>query len=237
MQAIRSTLFVIWMYGLMLVMGVIFLPSLLGPRAWARGVFTAWRGIIFGGLRVIGGVTWELRGIENLPHGGALVACKHQSMFDTLAPWTFLDDPAIILKKELKWLPIFGWWAQKLENIAVDRSAAAKALRGMTRQARQRAAQGREILIFPEGTRVPVGETLAFKPGVAALYSAMDAPCVPVALNSGLIWKSFGLLKRPGRIIVEILEPIPPGLDRKDFMARLKTAIDTRTEALMKEGV
>ena len=237
MQALRSTLFVVWMYGLMVVMGIILTPTLIGPRSWARGGFTVWRGLIFWGLRVLGGVTWELRGAENLPEGGALVACKHQSMFDTLAPWVFLNDPAIILKKELKWLPIFGWWAQKLRNIAVDRSAASKALRDMTRQARARAAEGRQILIFPEGTRTGVGERVDYKPGVAALYKAMDVPCIPVALNSGLIWESFGKLKKPGRIIVEVLEPIPPGLDRKEFMARLKTAIDTRTAALVEEGV
>jgi len=236
MQPLRSALFVAWMYGLMVVMGVLFAPSLVGPRAWARGGFALWRRLVFWGLRVFGGVTWELRGAEHVPAGGALIACKHQSMFDTLAPWEFLPDPAIILKKELKWLPFFGWWAQKLENVAVDRSAGSRALREMTRQAGALAADGRQVLIFPEGTRAALGEDLAFKPGVAALYAAMDVPCVPVALNSGLVWQSFGVLKRPGRIIVEVLEPIPPGLDRKTFMARLKHAIDARTRALVEEG-
>ncbi len=236
MQLIRSILFIAFAYLLMAVMGLVCTPALLGPRQWARNCMTIYLRVTFGALKRIGGVTWEVRGREHLPNGGALIASKHQSMFETLAAWQYLDDPAIILKKELKWLPIFGWWAQKLRNIVVDRSAGSKALRDMTKQAKQRAEEGRQVLIFPEGTRTPPGEHAEFKPGVAALYGAMDSPCVPVALNSGLVWSGFGWLKRPGHIVIEILPPIPPGLPRKEFIPRLKAAIDENTDRLVKEG-
>lgn len=236
MQLIRSILFITFAYLLMAVMGLVCSPALLGPRSWARACMTVYLKLTFWALRVIGGVTWEVRGREHLPSGGALIASKHQSMFETLAAWQYLEDPAIILKKELKWLPFFGWWAQKLRNIVVDRSAASKALREMTKQAKERAREGRQVVIFPEGTRVEPGETAGFKPGVAALYGAMECPCVPVALNSGLVWSGFGWLKRPGHIVIEILPPIPPGLNRKEFIPRLKAAIDENTDRLVKEG-
>jgi len=226
MQPLRTAIFLIWLYLLMVVMGLICLPSLLGPRSWAQTCFWLWRRLIFFVLRWVGGVTWRVEGAENIPTGGALVASRHESMFETLAMWDILDDPAIILKKELKWLPIFGWWAQKLKNISVDRSAASKALRDMKRQAAQRANEGRQVLIFPEGTRMTPGETAEYKPGVAALYAAMDSPCVPVALHSGHVWRGFGFLKAPGEVVIRVLEPIPPGLDRKAFMSQLKSSID-----------
>lgn len=232
MTAFRSTLFVIWMYGLMAVMAVLFAPALLGPRSWARWCVSAWLTPVFWGLRVMCGVSWELRGREHLPSGPALIASKHQSMFDTLAPWTFLDDPAIILKQSLSRLPFFGWFAVKLANIVVDRAAGATALRKMVRDAQARAADGRQILIFPEGTRVPPGERVRYKPGVFQLYRALDAPCVPIALNSGHFWPAHGVLRHPGRIIVQALEPIPPGLDRETFLAELERRIETAVAAL-----
>ena len=135
MRVIGSAVFVIWMYGLMVVMGLLCAPSLVGPRSWALACFRAWLGLVFFGLKLFCGVTYEVRGREHLPRGGALIASKHQSMFETLALWTILDDPAIILKKELKALPVFGWYAMKLRNIAVDRSAGSKALRDMLENA------------------------------------------------------------------------------------------------------
>lgn len=233
MHIIGSALFVIWMYGLMAVMGLLCSPLLLGPRSWARGCFAVYRTLVFAGLRVLCGIRFEVRGREHIPQGPALVASKHQSMFETLAFWHILPDPAIILKKELKYLPFFGWYAMKLKNVAVDRSAGASALKAMLRAARERANEGRQIVIFPQGTRVKPGAPETYKPGVAGLYGAMDVPCVPVALNSGLYWPGSGFIRRPGTITIEFLQPIPAGLPRARFMEELETRIETASTALL----
>jgi 1-acyl-sn-glycerol-3-phosphate acyltransferase len=157
-------------------------------------------------------------------------------MFDTMAPWVFLSAPAIVLKKELTRIPIYGWWAVKLKNIVVDRGAAAKALRDMLAQAKARAAEGRQILIFPEGTRTRPGERIPYKPGAAALYSTMGVPCVPVALNSGLVWPRNGIAPRPGHIVVELLEPILPGMKRDAFMSLLEARIETASARLLESA-
>lgn len=235
MALIGSILFVIWMYGLMAVLGIVFAPTLLGPRSWTRAALRFYLALVFGGLRVLCGIRYEVRGREHMPSGGALVASKHQSMFETLAFWAILPDPAIILKKELAFLPVFGWYAMKLKNIKVDRSAGAKALRDMLKQARDRAGEGRQVVIFPQGTRLEPGEVDTYKPGVAGLYSAMKAPCVPVALNSGLYWPAHGFVRRPGNIVVEFLPAIEPGLPRDAFMAELETRIETASSALLAE--
>jgi 1-acyl-sn-glycerol-3-phosphate acyltransferase len=221
------------MYGLMVVMGVICAPSLLVPRSWVRAVFQLWLGLVLGGLKIICGVEYEVRGREHVPAGGALVASKHQSMFETLAFWAILEDPAIILKKELSYLPFFGWYAMKLKNIKVDRSAGSKALRDMLNQARDRAQESRQVVIFPQGTRLKPGEADSYKPGVAGLYSAMKVACVPVALNSGLYWPARGFTRTPGRIVIEFQPPIEPGLDKKAFLAELEHRIETASNALL----
>lgn len=233
MNAARSVVFVIWMYALMLVMGLICAPALLGPRRWTLACMKLYLALVFGGLKLICGVRYEVRGAAHIPKGGALVASKHQSMFETLALWRILDDPAIILKKELSLLPVFGWYAMKLKNIAVDRSAGSKAMRDMLKQARARAEQGRQVVIFPQGTRVPPGEAESYKPGVAGLYAAMKVPCAPVALNSGLHWPGKGLVRTPGVITVEFLPPIAPGLSRDVFMTTLEQRIETASDALL----
>ncbi len=233
MTGLRQAAFAAWTVLQTLVLGIVFLPTLLGPRAWARRAYGVWLGGTMWALRAIAGVTWELRGAQNLPAGGALIASKHQSMFDTIAPWVFLPDPAIVLKKELTYIPIYGWWAKKLKNIVVDRGAASKAMRDMLGQAKARAAEGRQILIFPEGTRTAPGERVEYKPGAAGLYSVMGVPCVPVALNSGLTWPQSGFAPRPGHIVVEVLEPIPPGMKRDAFMILLEERIESASARLL----
>lgn len=235
MRFVRSLAFVLWMYGLMAIMGIVCAPTLLGPRSWARGAFRAWLDLVFWGLRVFCGVRYEITGAERLPQGAGLVAMKHQSMFDTLWPWKVLEDPAIILKQSLAYLPIFGQYAMKLRNIAIDRKAGATALRAMGRAAAERAAEGRQILIFPEGTRGEPGRRYAYKPGVAALYRAMKTPCTPVATNSGLFWPAHGIMRRPGTIRIAVLEPIEPGLERAAFMAALEERIETASLALLED--
>ncbi len=236
MHIVGSAIFVIWMYLLMAVMGLVCAPALLGPRSWALACLRVYLVLVFAGLRVLCGVSYEVRGREHLPRGGALIASKHQSMFETLAFWRILDDPAIILKKELKHLPVFGWYAMKLKNVAVDRSAGSKALRDMLKQARERAAQGRQIVIFPQGTRVAPGGIESYKPGIAGLYSAMKVACVPVALNSGQHWPGSGFVRTPGRIVIEFLPAIEPGLPKEAFMRELETRIETASARLLQAG-
>jgi len=231
-----SVLFVLWMYGLLVVMGILCAPTLIGPRRWSRACLKLYLTLVFGGLRVLCGIRYEVRGLEHLPEGGALIASKHQSMFETLAFWMILDDPAIILKKELSYLPFFGWYAMKLDNVKVDRSAGAKAMRSLLEQTKRRIAQGRQIVIFPQGTRLKPGAEESYKPGVAGLYSATKTPCVPVALNSGLYWPARGFTRKPGVIVVQFLPAIEPGLGKGAFMTQLETVIETASDALSPAG-
>lgn len=233
MSGLRSLVFYIWMYGLIFVMGLIGLPLLLAPRSWVIAYFMVYLKLIWLGMRGLYGIRFEVRGQQYLPAGGALVASKHMSMWETLAFWQILPDPAIILKKELVYMPFFGWFALKLGNISIDRKAGASALKKMLRDARARAEDGRQILIFPEGTRVEPGDHPAFKPGIAGLYLSTGQPCVPVALNSGVFLKSYCGFKRSGTIIVEFLEPIAPGLDKQTFLNTLHTRINSASDALV----
>lgn len=235
MTFIRSLIYYIYLYGLMIVMGLLGTPLLLGPRSWARGFLRLYLKVIWAGLRVICGVKIEIRGREHLPEGGALIASKHQSMWETLAFWGILPDPAIILKKSLVYFPIFGWFAVKLGNISLDRKGGAKALRQMLRDAKTRGSEGRQVLIFPEGTRVEPGENPELKPGIIGLYNSMQVPCVPVALNSGVHLSHYCGLRKPGTIVVEFLEPIAPGLDKTTFIETLHERIQAGSNRLLAE--
>jgi 1-acyl-sn-glycerol-3-phosphate acyltransferase len=233
MNVLRGTIFQIYMYTLMIAMGLIAVPLLLGPRSWVRSFLRLYLNLVWGGLHVMCGVTFEVRGRDHMPTGGALIAAKHQSMFETLAFWSILPDPAIILKRSLSFIPVFGWYAMRLGNISVDRTAGSKALRKMLKDATTRGEAGRQVLIFPEGTRTEPGENPEYKPGIAGLYKAMAVPCVPVALNSGVYLENYCGLKKPGRIIIEFLEPIPPGLDKASFLQTLHERIGTASDALL----
>jgi 1-acyl-sn-glycerol-3-phosphate acyltransferase len=222
----RSLLFNLLFFAWTTVMFVLSLPALLLPvgatwalgRIWVHGVVVL--------LRLTVGLSHEVRGREHRLEGAALFAAKHQSAWDTLIFALLLDRPAIVLKRELLNVPLFGWYMRKCRMIPVDRKGRAKAIKDMAAAARDRAAAGRPILIFPEGTRVAPGQHRGYQPGVAALYGALGLPVVPVALNSGLFWGRRSFHKRPGRIVVEFLPPIPAGLERRDFMGRLETAIE-----------
>jgi 1-acyl-sn-glycerol-3-phosphate acyltransferase len=231
MRTLRSLVFQTYMYVLMIGMGLLALPILLAPRGWVQWFLRLYLSLVWGGLHLMCGVTYEVRG--QIPEGGALIASKHQSMFETLAFWSILPDPAIILKRSLSFIPVFGWYAMRLGNISVDRSAGSKALRKMLKDAAQRGEEGRQVVIFPEGTRVEPGENPEFKPGIAGLYKSMGVPCVPVALNSGVYLENYCGLKKPGRVIIEFLEPIQPGLDKASFMHDLHERIGTASDALL----
>jgi 1-acyl-sn-glycerol-3-phosphate acyltransferase len=233
MTTIRSLIFVAWLYLSMVIFAVGLSPALLMPHGAAVWVIKSWSKFVLFGLRWIAGIKVEVRGLEHRPTGSALLACKHQGMLDVIAPFSFLDDTCFIMKKELIVLPFFGWFAWKTRMIAVDRSAHSKALKDMVRQARVRFAEGRQILIFPEGTRMPVGAEPDYKPGIAALYRDLDAPCVPMATNSGVHWPAHGFRRYPGTVVFEFLPAIPAGLKRAEFMAELEARLEAASTALV----
>ena len=233
MSAARGIAFKLWMYGLLVVMGLLWLPSLLMPRGAALAGLKLWVRLVLGGLRVICGVRVEIRGLEHRPAGAMLIAAKHQSMLDTIAPFLVLDDPAYVLKQELLNLPFYGWYARKLGHVAVNRGAHAAALKKMLADARARLAQGRPVLIFPEGTRQEPGAAPDYKPGVAGIYRDLGLPCAPLATNSGEFWPPHGSRFRSGTAVFEFLEPIPPGLKRGAFMQQLQERIECASTALL----
>jgi 1-acyl-sn-glycerol-3-phosphate acyltransferase len=233
MTVLRSLIFTLWLYLSMVVFAVGLSPALLMPHRVAMSVIKLWARFVLFGLRWIAGVRVEVRGLEHRPTGPALIAAKHQGMLDVVAPFAFLDDPCFVLKKELMPLPFFGWFAWKTQMIAVDRAAHAKALKDMVRQTRARLADQRQILIFPEGTRTVPGEPADYKPGVAAIYRDLDAPCWPIATNSGVHWPAHGFKRHPGLVVFEFLPPIPAGLKRAEFMAELEGRIETASTALL----
>ncbi len=189
-------------------------------------------------LRHVAGLRYEVRGREHLAATGpCLVASKHQSAFETLALQVILDDPAIVLKRELTLIPVAGWTMWRLGHIGIDRKAGAAALMDLVRKAKARLAEGRSVVIFPEGTRSAPFAAPDYKPGVVGLYRALKAPCIPVALNSGLFWPRKSLWRHPGTIIVEILPPVPAGLDPRAFQTRLEEAIETGTARLLAEAL
>ena len=230
---IRSLLFTLWLYLSIVVFAVGCSPVLLLPRRAAMAVIRAWARCVLFGLRWIAGVRVEYRGLEHRPAGAALIAAKHQGMLDIIVPFVLLEDPCFVLKKELMILPFFGWFAWKADMIPIDRSAGSSALKGMVKRARARLAQGRQIVIFPEGTRTEPGEPSDYKPGVAALYRDLDRPCALVATNSGVHWPAHGFRRHPGTAVFEFLDPLPAGLKRAEFMASLEGRIEARSGALL----
>lgn len=209
---------------------------LLAPRRWAMAGLRAWAQASLWWLKVICGLSMEVRGREHLIAGACLCAGKHQSAWETFALVPVLQDPAIVLKRELAFIPLFGWFALKFRMITLNRSAGPQALKGLIAQARKAAAGGREVVIFPEGTRKAPDAPPDYKPGAAALYLGLGLPCVPFALNSGHFWPRRSLIRRPGKVILEFLPPIPPGLPRREFQARLESQVEAATARLAAEA-
>jgi 1-acyl-sn-glycerol-3-phosphate acyltransferase len=231
---LRSAAFNLSFYVMSVVIVVAATPLFVLPRRLTVKAMAFWSHTTLWLLRVIAGTRYEIRG--TLPEGPVLVASKHQSMWDTVVMTAILNHPAMVLKRELLWVPFYGWYAQKTRMIAIDRDSGASAIRRLIAQGKAAIAAGRPIVIFPEGTRAAAGAKLPYKPGVAALYRQLGVDCVPVAVNSGLFWARRGFSRKPGTIVLEFLESIPPGLDRKSFMETLETRIETATDRLLVEG-
>jgi 1-acyl-sn-glycerol-3-phosphate acyltransferase len=235
-QYLSGALLTGWMGFVALVLGLACVPLIFVDRRYAVAAVRIWCRLVMGAARLLCGITVEVRGLDKLPDSGVLIAAKHQGMLDTVAPFDFLHDPSIVLKQELLEVPIYGWYASKVGMIPIDREGAAKTLRALIRAVRERFDEGRQIIIFPEGTRKYPGAAPDYKPGIAALYKELRVPCSPVATNSGMHWPPHGLAKYPGKVVFEVLDPIPAGLKRAEFMRELETRIETATARLVAES-
>lgn len=236
MTLVRSLIFNALFYLNTLVWLLVGLPTFFLPYRSTIWVAKSWGRINLLLLRVAG-IKFELRGREKIPPGALIVASKHQSTWETFALLTLFDNPLFILKRELEWIPVFGWLLIKGRMVPVNRGAGTQALVEMTERARIELARVRQLIIFPEGTRRPAGAAPRYKYGVAHLYAAAGVPCLPVALNSGVFWpRRRALMLRPGTVVVEILDPIMPGLDKDVFFKRLQDAIEPASARLIAEA-
>ena len=233
---VRSVLFNILFYLNLLIYLIAAIPTYFLPYRVLVAFAKSWGRTNLRLLRLICGIDVAWTGLEKIPPGPLIVAAKHQSSWETFGLLTLFDDPTFIVKRELMWIPLFGWYIWKANMIPVDRGARTQALVAMTERAHAELAGNRQLVIFPEGTRRAPGAEPAYKFGVAHLYAETGVPCLPVALNSGLVWPRRAFLRHPGTVRVEILDPIPPGLGRTEFFERLKTDIETATARLVTAG-
>ncbi len=236
MIIVRSILFNALFYANLITLMIIALPTLLMPGRATIEMAKLWGRTSLWLLRVVCRTKVEYRGVEKLPRGPLIVAAKHQSTWETFALLSLFDYPVFIIKRELLWVPLFGWLAWKADMIAVDRGSGSQALSDMTARARKVIRGGRQLMIFPEGTRRAAGAEPRYKYGVAHLYDVVGVPCVPVALNAGLFWPRRSFLRLPGTIVVEFMDPIAPGLDKQLFFERLQSDIESTTVRLIAEG-
>ena len=237
MIALRSALFNLLFYALLIAMLVLGFPTMLaGPRAVMRlanlwGVASLWL------LRAVCGTRVEFRGRDNIPAEPCIVASKHQSFLEIIAFCSLFRDFSFVFKRELTRIPLFGWYLSASRQIAVDRSQGRSALTAVSRRAGEVLKEGRTLIVFPEGTRRPPNAPTDYKSGIAFIYSEAGAVCLPVAVNSGLFWPRRSFLRRPGTIVIDIMPPIPAGLPRADFQARMRNGIESATQVLMAEAV
>ncbi len=232
---IRSVVFNTVFYASFLVVAILGLPFLLTQKG-ALEVARTWGRINLWLTEHLAGIRFEVRGRENVPNGGCLIAAKHQSAMETFGIVPYVHDFAFILKRELNWLPLFGLYTMRAGMIGVNRGARSQALKDMTVEARKAISEGRQIIIYPEGTRRPPGAEPAYKYGAVYLYTELGAVCVPVAINTGLYWPRRSFLRYPGTAVLEFLEPIAPGLDGEAFKTRLQSVIEEASNRLMAES-
>ncbi len=235
---LRSLVFNALYYANLIAHMIAALPTFALPYPATRVFIRSYARTSLWLLRVVCGIEVEWRGAEKIPQGACIVACKHQSAWETFALYAVFDDPVYVLKRELMWIPLFGWYQWKAGSIAIDRSAGMAALARLAARARKTlaGARPRQLVIFPEGTRRPPGAAPDYKPGIVYLYGKLGLACVPLALNSGLFWPRRSLCLAPGTIVAEVLDPIPPGLDKDAFFARLQQVIEDASARLIQES-
>ncbi len=235
MIVIRSLIFNLVFYVNLILFLILGAPFFFTPRKWSIAALKLWAKVSLWWLRIICGTRLEVKGLQHVPKGASLIAGKHQSLWDTFAILPLLDDPCMVLKRELTYIPFFGWFIYKFRMIAVARGSGSAALRSLISSAKIEAAAGRQIVIFPEGTRREPGAEPAYRPGAAALYNALQLNCVPFGLNAGLYWPRRKFLRYPGVITIEFGAAIAPGLPRKIFEAEMQVAIEGITNRLTLE--
>ncbi len=237
MLFLRSLAFNVAFYVNIIVWMLIILPSLVMPRTALIAIVRAWTKSNLWLMRVLVGTTVEIRNPEKIPHGPAIVAAKHQSFLETFVLFSCLPDAVIILKRELTWIPLFGWYILKARLIPIHRGARSKALEAATGRTREELTKNRQLLIFPEGTRRAPGAAPNYKFGVAYIYDTVKLPVTPVGLNTGLFWPRREFVRRPGTAIIEFLDPIPPGLSREAALAEIQARVEESSDRLLAEGL
>ena len=237
MLLVRSAIFNVVFYTTFVLLMIVGLPCLLLPQRACLALVRLWARLSVAMLDVICGMKVEFRNLHLVPKGASILAVKHQSFLETFALITVLEDFTYILKKELTTIPFFGWYVRASGQIGVDRDKRGGVLPRLQAAVRDKLKDGRQVVIFPEGTRRPVGVPAAYKPGVAALCTASRVPCTPVALNTGLFWPRRSFKRRPGTVVIEFLPPIPSDLPKRDFMVRLQNAIEPATDALVAQAL
>jgi len=235
---VRAFLFMVALYASLIVFMVAGLVVLILPRKAVTLLARSWGKYFLWLCRVAGGIGVEFRGIENIPKGPLIVAVKHQSVWETFMLLGLFDDPCFILKRELTFIPFFGWFIHKMRNVPINRKDGSRALIKLTRAADREihADGGRQILVFPEGTRRPPGAPPIYRFGVAKLYEGLGVPCLPIGLNSGVYWPRRSMKLKRGTIIVDIMPPIQPGLDRNAFFAVVQEQIESSSNRLIAEA-
>ncbi len=233
---LHSLLFNICFFCWAMLSSLVFAPLFVVSENMALRAGKPWADVSLWLAEKILGITCEVRGQENITYQPVIYASKHQSAWDTLIFLSLLKYPAYVLKRELLSIPLWGWYLWRMGMIAIDRSAGASSIKHMIKQAKRVAHRGRPIVIFPEGTRKTPGAPPRYHPGTVALYSMLHLPVIPVALNSGVYWGKDAFFKRPGKIIIEFLPPIAPGLDKQEFSATLERTIETASQRLLEEA-
>ena len=218
-----------------MISAIIFAPFFIASSKMSLVAGPAWAKVSLWLVRIICGITYEVRGRENITTAPAIYASKHQSAWDTVRFLALFNNPAYVLKRELLRIPLWGWYLWRMRMIAIDRGAGASTMKQLIKQAKEVVADGRPIVIFPEGTRMPPGAPTQYHPGVLALYSQLKIPLVPIALNSGVFWGRNAFTKRPGKIIIEFLPAIAPGLPKDTLNLQMQAAIESATARLLNE--
>lgn len=235
-RKLRARAFLAAFYLWTAVLAILALPIFLLPQRAIFVIQVLWAHGVFFLLRWIGGVRQEITGWEKIPEGPVLFASKHQSAWDTIVFFLVRKPPpTFFFKKELLKIPIYGRFCMHSGMVPVDREAGARAMRSVLKMAAERVAEGRSLVLFPEGTRVPVGVQHKYQPGVAGIYKYLDVPVVPVALNSGLFWPKTGPTGRTGTLRMEFLDPIPPGLEKDAFLSHLSRELEVATDRLVEQ--
>lgn len=234
---IRSAIFNLCFFTVTAAILIGGLPTLLGGRHAVFKLARLWSRTSRWLLESICGLRVEFRGAENIPDGAFILAAKHQSTLETFALVEYVEDFSFILKRELTLIPLFGWYLKRAEMIAIDRKSGRAALEQVIERSRELLAEGRSVFIFPEGTRTKAGAEPKYKMGVAHIYAATGARCLPTALNTGVFWPRRSFRKYPGVVVIEFLPVIEPGLDRSDFLALLQSRVEDASNALISEAV